>query len=664
MPNHPADPRHVRLPYRADVDGLRAVAVLAVIGFHAFPAWVPGGFVGVDMFFALSGFLITSIILAGIERGRFDVADFYARRIKRIFPALLVVITSTYVFGCYVLFDDELKQLGRHVAGGAGFVSNLVLWSEDGYFDFASETKPLLHLWSLGIEEQFYLVWPWVVMGCAHRRLPLLVVTSALLLVSLFIGMHVTDTNPTAAFFAPYTRIWELFGGALLAGWQRRQPAAAGPRWTWLATLAMALGIALVTASLWLFTAFDVYPGWRAALPVLGTLLLIYAGPNAWLNRAVLSSAPLRWLGVLSYPLYLWHWPLLAYGRVLGHRALPPAYAAGAMVLALALAWLTYQCLEKPIRFRWRGRLPVAVLLIALTVTAMMGLATPLLLGVSDRAVSAASRDNQGELEWVADYSADCVAAWGITPTFCLEYGKRGAPQVMLLGDSSANAMAPGLGEAVAALGAGMLHVGSFGCPPIRGLIERAGWYHDKHCIEAVERAYDIAAHSASVETVVLVMMARGIDYWGVPHVAEKAPLATRFDAMAPLLLRDIKTLVTAGKRVVISYDMPSAPMPARDCLPRPFAAPLSGGYDACRPPANKLFGREPYVQMFDQLLSGLPQVCIFRQSALLLPDERLNMFDRQGRLLMRDDHHLSLNGSRQMARLLLSQCGQLTATR
>jgi peptidoglycan/LPS O-acetylase OafA/YrhL len=157
------------LTYRPDIDGLRAVAVLAVVMFHAFPSLLPGGFVGVDIFFVISGYLITNILLSELEVGRFSLASFYARRIRRIFPALLLVLIFCYAIGWFSLFKDEYKQLGKHIVAGAGFVANLTFWNEAGYFDSAADTKPLLHLWSLGVEEQFYIIWP-LILGFAFRR--------------------------------------------------------------------------------------------------------------------------------------------------------------------------------------------------------------------------------------------------------------------------------------------------------------------------------------------------------------------------------------------------------------------------------------------------------------------------------------------------------------
>lgn len=164
--------------YRADIDGLRAFAVMSVVVFHAFPSLLPGGFVGVDVFFVISGFLISGIMFNALQAGTFTFSDFYARRVKRIFPALTLVLLASFAFAWFVLFNDELKQLGNHMLRAAVFLSNFILWHESGYFDNAAETKPLLHLWSLGIEEQFYIVWPvvvWALWRCKTWRAPLMV---------------------------------------------------------------------------------------------------------------------------------------------------------------------------------------------------------------------------------------------------------------------------------------------------------------------------------------------------------------------------------------------------------------------------------------------------------------------------------------------------------
>jgi len=182
--------------YRPDIDGLRAVAVLSVVVFHAFPELMKGGFIGVDIFFVISGFLISTIIFQNLDRGTFSFSEFYARRIRRIFPALLLVLIATYGFGWFALLADEYKQLGKHIVAGAGFVSNLVLWSEAGYFDNSAETKPLLHLWSLGIEEQFYIIWPFILWLGYKCKLRIAILIVALWVISFAINIYYAHHSP------------------------------------------------------------------------------------------------------------------------------------------------------------------------------------------------------------------------------------------------------------------------------------------------------------------------------------------------------------------------------------------------------------------------------------------------------------------------------------
>ena len=203
--------------YRPDVDGLRALAIVPVVVFHAFPTLAPGGFVGVDVFFVISGYLISSIILGGLERGRFTFREFYARRIKRIFPALVLVLAACLAWAWFALFSDAYALLGKHVAGGAGFIANFLYWDEAGYFDAASDTKPLLHLWSLGIEEQFYLVWPALLVLSWRLHFPIAFLIAILGTVSFAINVVVVRSDQVAAFYAPWTRLWELLMGSGLA---------------------------------------------------------------------------------------------------------------------------------------------------------------------------------------------------------------------------------------------------------------------------------------------------------------------------------------------------------------------------------------------------------------------------------------------------------------
>jgi len=212
--------------YRADIDGLRALAILLVIIYHAFPNVLSGGFIGVDVFFVISGYLISTIIYKHLEKGDFSFSNFYLRRIKRIFPALLAVLITCFAIGWFTLLADEYKQLGKHIAGGAGFMSNLILWNESGYFDAASHTKPLLHLWSLGVEEQFYFIWPVIIWAAWKFQLNLMAVAISIALISFGINIyqiHYLD-NLATTFYLPHARFWELMVGAILAQYALKNP--------------------------------------------------------------------------------------------------------------------------------------------------------------------------------------------------------------------------------------------------------------------------------------------------------------------------------------------------------------------------------------------------------------------------------------------------------
>jgi peptidoglycan/LPS O-acetylase OafA/YrhL len=199
----PENPR-----YRPDIDGLRAVAILAVLGFHAFPAWAPGGFIGVDIFFVISGYLISGILLANLRCGQFSLTGFYARRIRRIFPALILVLAAAAAFGFFVLWPGEYRYLGKHIVGGAGFIANFMLARESGYFEGLAATKPLLHLWSLGVEEQFYIFWPlmlWAAWKWKHRAgWMIALVIAASFAADLYLAAH----RPESDFYSPLSRFW------------------------------------------------------------------------------------------------------------------------------------------------------------------------------------------------------------------------------------------------------------------------------------------------------------------------------------------------------------------------------------------------------------------------------------------------------------------------
>jgi peptidoglycan/LPS O-acetylase OafA/YrhL len=382
----------VPMNHRNDIDGLRAIAVTSVLFYHANSAWLPGGFIGVDIFFVISGYLISGIILGGIDRGTFSFGDFYARRVKRIFPALLLVLLTVSIVGWFCLFTDEFERLGKHVAAGAAFLSNIILWKEAGYFDPGSDLKPLLHLWSLGIEEQFYLIWPLLFFLLAKARRSSLAAIGAITLGSFALNIYWVKDHEVRAFYLPVTRFWELSLGSLLAYAQvlgiKRSGTVIG-RVSSLLTGGASLttrnlmaigGLALLVVALVVFTKNDQFPGWYAALPTVGTCLLIAAGNRSWINSRLLGNPLMIWVGLISYPLYLWHWPLLSFQRILSSSRPSAGVTLLTLALAVALAWLTYRYLERPIRTS-RARLrPSLALMAGISAIGIIGL-----LGFRDR---------------------------------------------------------------------------------------------------------------------------------------------------------------------------------------------------------------------------------------------------------------------------------------
>ncbi len=379
--------------YRADIDGLRAIAVLSVVGFHAFPKWIKGGFTGVDIFFVISGYLISTIMIGSLERNSFTFLDFYARRIKRIFPALLLILTACCTLGWFVLMADEYKQLGKHIAGGAGFVSNFLFWNESGYFDNAVETKPLLHLWSLGIEEQFYILWPLLLWFAWKIRSNLLTITIAVAVISFALSVDKVRSDTVAAFYSPQTRFWELMVGSVLAymtlhkqnilpkfkhwldEWLDKILCAQTPdaNGKTLHNAQSALGAALIAIGVLAITKEKHFPGWWALLPTIGAALIISAGCEAWLNRVVLSNRALVWFGLISFPLYLWHWPLLSFARLMEIETTSYKMECTAVLISIVLAWLTYILIEKPIRFGNHSKTKTSALFLLMLVVGGTG---------------------------------------------------------------------------------------------------------------------------------------------------------------------------------------------------------------------------------------------------------------------------------------------------
>lgn len=365
--------------YRADIDGLRAIAILLVLFHHAFPKSFESGFFGVDIFFVLSGYLITQIILKDIEAKKFSFAVFYQRRVKRIFPALILVLGFTLIMAWIWLLPEDLIRTGKHILSGAFFSANFIYWFEAGYFDATSYQKPLLHLWSLSIEEQFYLLWPALIILLTRTRQNLFFWVTLFFILSFSYNIWLVHEDPVAAFFNPLARFWEMMLGALIAIISLHKHYHDKIHNNALVANSFSiLGLLLFVGLMLTLSPQRGFPGWWALAATTATALLIMAGPNASVNKYLLSNRCMVFIGLISYPLYLWHWPLLTFAYIRNAGNPSSAEQFFWVIISFLLAYLTYKLVERPIRFTHLGkiRLKTAALSAFVVSFALMGWAT------------------------------------------------------------------------------------------------------------------------------------------------------------------------------------------------------------------------------------------------------------------------------------------------
>lgn len=338
------------LPYRRDIDGLRALAILPVVFYHLGLGGFTGGYVGVDVFLVISGYLITSIIRREQQAGRFSFVDFWARRARRILPALFVMMAASLVIGWFLMAPRDYEELGRSVRYQTMFASNILFWKQDGYFDAASEFKPLLHTWSLSVEEQFYILFPLLLAAVSGRLLRWrLAILLAVLALSLAASVWAVNQRPGSAFFLLPMRAWELLAGAALA----LLPGASRGHSQWSLQLAATLGIAAILLPVFFYDSDTPFPGLAALPAVLGTALLIWANGagDTWVRR-LLGWQPLVWFGLISYSLYLWHWPLYVFVQYHALETLGLPARLGLLAASIGLAALSLYYVEAPFRER------------------------------------------------------------------------------------------------------------------------------------------------------------------------------------------------------------------------------------------------------------------------------------------------------------------------
>ncbi len=638
-------PQLAHADYRPDIDGLRALAVLAVLGFHAFPGLVKGGFTGVDIFFVISGYLITTLLLLNLERGQFSYLRFYIRRINRLFPALLLVLAASLVTGWLLLLPFEYKLFGKQVAAAAVYVSNFLLWSEAGYFDLGSAFKPLLHLWSLGIEEQFYLVWPLLLAFAWKRRWNLFAVIGAIAALSLGADLLLVDHNAVAAFFSPATRFWELLLGALLA-WSERRPA--GPV-RGQANLRATAGLALLAAGFVLIDNARPFPDWTALLPCLGTFLLISAGPGAWPNRLVLSRRVLVGIGLISYPLYLWHWPLLSFARIL-HTAEPSLPTRAALCLAaFPLAWATYALIERPIRFGPRGGTKALMLFGSMLLMGALGAGVYVANGFAHRHVFGQKRPAIVR-ETFEDALTGCGNSEGLPKRLaetCVSHINPGARgRLVLWGDSHIGVWGPVLERIARRRGFELYVFRADGCPPIEG-VRRSDVKDSLAICGTLDVMNGMQAGILQLKPDVVVLTARWSLYshgWyrNGELLKSNSYLTTAPDgpatlessraALAQKVPESIAQLQQHGSKVIVFKNPPVLHWEITNVRKSIAELQVSAAEHA------------DYSRFTDEIFAGLHDVDIFDPAAALCRDTCA--IERAGHSLYFDDNHLSAFGA------------------
>lgn len=650
-----------QIKYRPEIDGLRAVAVLAVVFYHAFPEYLPGGFIGVDVFFVISGYLITSILTSQLATQSFSLLDFYSRRIRRIFPSLILVLCAVLAFGWISLFQEEYRLLGKHVAAGATFLSNIVFWLETGYFDTAADTKPLLHLWSLAIEEQFYIAWPlalWAIWKLPRWRFRITVV---LMLISFGVNAVMINKTPSAVFYLPFTRAWELLLGAMLAFLQSREstisatqtnPALPKKKGRVLYEHLSLIGLILLAIGFAVINKTRHFPGTWALLPCLGAFAIIKAPRHSWVNSHILSNRLFVYVGLISYPLYLWHWPLLSYLRIMTSGAPTPTARAAAIVLSFVLAWLCYWALERWLRRPLLAGLKTFSLIAMIACVGGAGFFVFKQGGIPDREVILINPDKGSGYMGGSDAFTinDCRLSKSAQEKFAnCKRDSRGTERYALIGDSKAAAIFDGLVKTSSPQGRWLFMGGtgpSYG-PPVPVLSDEKVY----ETYQTLTRsALDAAANNPNVEIVALVFAARSALLLSNTYSIEDLPSSPHFEKAEQGITASVNYLLAAGKRVVLVIDNPTLPEP-NDCIARKTSSQFVNKYIVTENPecrlslSKQLMLSEPYRAMLDRVRNktSATKVTIFDPTSILCETENgLCLPYKNGHLLYSYADHIS----------------------
>ncbi|ABI93463.1 acyltransferase (plasmid) [Roseobacter denitrificans] len=625
------------MKYRAEIDGLRAVAVIPVILFHAGFSGFSGGFVGVDVFFVISGFLITTILIRELDEGRFSLINFYERRARRILPALFFMIAACLPFAWALLVPQDMKDFGQSVTAVTFFASNILFWSESGYFSGVSELKPLLHTWSLAVEEQFYILFPLFLM--LAWRWGLKIVLAGLVvafLLSLALAVVLVTKNPSFAFYMLPTRAWELLAGSFVAIALYRFPDL--PRMGWLAQGGSLLGLGLVLFSIFAYDKDTPFPSLYTLVPVLGTVLIILCARQGTVVHALLSTRGLVGIGLISYSIYLWHQPLFAFTRY-SHAGHPPMAVMGGLIgLSFALAYVSWRWVERP--FRVKGHITRTQVFTfsgaALAGFAALGTVTHFQSGIPARF----SPDQQA-LFATASASPKRLECHNITrPDQACRYFTN-TPTWAVFGDSHTIELAYGLATRLRARDIGVMQFSYAGCGP------QLGAQNADECGQWSQRSMDHLLRDDSIDTVVvsyrIAAYLKGKHeglYPALPDLVEEEKRAQVWDSYVSTL----QALVDRGKTVHLVLQAPEVPADIKQMVRR-------AGPGAVAPDKLSLAGvprawwaaRMAYVTA---RLEDIPAAVRIHNPADMFCDAVTCYLAQGTKALYFDDDHISLTGA------------------
>ncbi|WP_201191509.1 acyltransferase family protein [Pseudomonas fluorescens] len=634
---------------RRDIDGLRALAVIPVVLFHFGFSTFSGGFVGVDVFFVISGFLITSILFREIGAQRFSFVDFWARRARRIIPALSVVMLATLALGWLLLTAKDFSELGRTVRYQSLFISNILFMREDGYFAPASDLKPLLHTWSLAVEEQYYIFFPLLMVLLMRHIRHWRWVLFAVLLISFGLNVAYIERKPDVAFFSLPTRAWELLCGAMLAVLPARKHAVR----PWLYQAVGVAGLVAVLVAVFTFDRETLFPGWAALLPVLGATALIWSGGqgSTWAGR-LLSLPVFVWIGLLSYSLYLWHWPIYVYANAISVDGIQPWEALGWMLLALGLAWLSWRFVELPFREKQLlgGRKPVLVAgLLAMVALAVTGSVVRSADGFPQRLTGKALEYAQAR-EWRAgQMKCMLVTKDKQADKACLLGENQAVPATQLFwGDSHAAALLPAIKNGAAREGRPVWLYSMSACPPIQSDDPR------QKCRDFNEHTMD-QVRRLGIKDVVLASN-WSLYVYGREDGDRKVLLNEHDDTaqaearMAAALKARVASIRATGAQVWLFKEVPLQRKGAVSRLTS--LARVGRSAEGLGRPLEEHLARQHFLShLFDSISAADPGVHVIDPAPLMCADQVCSI-EVNGHSQYKDEDHLSDAGSARLSPL------------